>query len=105
MIRRPPRSTLFPYTTLFRSPECQETARTRKGARTGVKVVPQGRRGASTPPEGVIAGSGCRPRNHAPAAGSATSTAHDDFDTALPPGLLPLQSCPDLLYLWVTGCG
>src|SRR5256885_13742739 len=22
MIRRPPRSTLFPYTTLFRSPEC-----------------------------------------------------------------------------------
>src|SRR2546430_12971296 len=27
MIRRPPRSTLFPYTTLFRSlcPQCQET--------------------------------------------------------------------------------
>src|SRR5258705_9099861 len=24
MIRRPPRSTLFPYTTLFRSPEIQE---------------------------------------------------------------------------------
>src|SRR4029434_11333126 len=23
MIRRPPRSTLFPYTTLFRSPACQ----------------------------------------------------------------------------------
>src|SRR5947207_9258039 len=23
MIRRPPRSTLFPYTTLFRSPQCQ----------------------------------------------------------------------------------
>src|SRR2546429_7372430 len=23
MIRRPPRSTLFPYTTLFRSPKCQ----------------------------------------------------------------------------------
>src|SRR5436309_7163848 len=23
MIRRPPRSTLFPYTTLFRSPRCQ----------------------------------------------------------------------------------
>src|SRR3989454_1681570 len=23
MIRRPPRSTLFPYTTLFRSPECE----------------------------------------------------------------------------------
>src|SRR3712207_8430883 len=27
MIRRPPRSTLFPYTTLFRSPEQQGTAR------------------------------------------------------------------------------
>src|SRR2546427_5016102 len=24
MIRRPPRSTLFPYTTLFRSPECAQ---------------------------------------------------------------------------------
>src|SRR2546422_7463029 len=29
MIRRPPRSTLFPYTTLFRSPEEQEVARLR----------------------------------------------------------------------------
>src|SRR2546430_8972456 len=29
MIRRPPRSTLFPYTTLFRSPPgCHETGRT-----------------------------------------------------------------------------
>src|SRR6266850_7095431 len=26
MIRRPPRSTLFPYTTLFRSPRCAPTA-------------------------------------------------------------------------------
>src|SRR5688572_32524282 len=25
MIRRPPRSTLFPYTTLFRSPGCRES--------------------------------------------------------------------------------
>src|SRR4051794_41622616 len=25
MIRRPPRSTLFPYTTLFRSPTCRAT--------------------------------------------------------------------------------
>src|SRR5687768_18541590 len=28
MIRRPPRSTLFPYTTLFRSPHRRETDRT-----------------------------------------------------------------------------
>src|SRR5207249_6214995 len=27
MIRRPPRSTLFPYTTLFRSPRLRNTAR------------------------------------------------------------------------------
>src|SRR3712207_7982986 len=27
MIRRPPRSTLFPYTTLFRSPEAVDAAR------------------------------------------------------------------------------
>src|SRR5258707_7039328 len=26
MIRRPPRSTLFPYTTLFRSPRCRRRA-------------------------------------------------------------------------------
>src|SRR6476646_11706954 len=31
MIRRPPRSTLFPYTTLFRSPRCR-TARPRPPA-------------------------------------------------------------------------
>src|SRR2546430_13686245 len=29
MIRRPPRSTLFPYTTLFRSPELPESRRKR----------------------------------------------------------------------------
>src|SRR5215475_15109655 len=28
MIRRPPRSTLFPYTTLFRSPACPRHGRT-----------------------------------------------------------------------------
>src|SRR3712207_7468897 len=29
MIRRPPRSTLFPYTTLFRSPDDQQRQRTK----------------------------------------------------------------------------
>src|SRR3712207_7257951 len=33
MIRRPPRSTLFPYTTLFRSPHHQEDGRGRRRAR------------------------------------------------------------------------
>src|SRR3712207_8052335 len=34
MIRRPPRSTLFPYTTLFRSPEVP-AAELRRGGRAG----------------------------------------------------------------------
>src|SRR2546427_4888977 len=33
MIRRPPRSTLFPYTTLFRSHPCQEAGGHLPGAR------------------------------------------------------------------------
>src|SRR2546428_3986263 len=52
MIRRPPRSTLFPYTTLFRSPLLVETLRLtargegrgggggRSGARRGRLVAP-----------------------------------------------------------------
>src|SRR5258708_15853337 len=36
MIRRPPRSTLFPYTTLFRSPVGRLAARGRAGLRAGV---------------------------------------------------------------------
>src|SRR2546422_11769954 len=32
MIRRPPRSTLFPYTTLFRSPDERIAARAKAGA-------------------------------------------------------------------------
>src|SRR5258707_7172885 len=33
MIRRPPRSTLFPYTTLFRSADCARLDRRRPGSR------------------------------------------------------------------------
>src|SRR2546425_5021627 len=69
MIRRPPRSTLFPYTTLFRSggtacgapPGCRRTtldagrgagrdgAARRRGERDGTRSdrVPMGRRGAA----------------------------------------------------------
>src|SRR5260370_29811818 len=39
MIRRPPRSTLFPYTTLFRSPEFSTTPSTRTGDKN---PVPEG---------------------------------------------------------------
>src|ERR1039458_10607355 len=35
MIRRPPRSTLFPYTTLFRSPRCDTSTATPPRTRSG----------------------------------------------------------------------
>src|SRR2546430_13132937 len=46
MIRRPPRSTLFPYTTLFRSDVSLECA-AQEGAIVGSEVVSGGRAGAS----------------------------------------------------------
>src|SRR3712207_7493804 len=39
MIRRPPRSTLFPYTTLFRSAGVAALQGERHGARLGAEVV------------------------------------------------------------------
>src|SRR2546422_8379156 len=44
MIRRPPRSTLFPYTTLFRSSQCHR--RGRRGRRHGPALPRFSRRGA-----------------------------------------------------------
>src|SRR3712207_8186852 len=46
MIRRPPRSTLFPYTTLFRSPDHAEPVARAVGqeARVGLREEPSGRR-------------------------------------------------------------
>src|SRR3989442_9170735 len=52
MIRRPPRSTLFPYTTLFRS------------------LPPRSRRAAAVPAESA------RPHRHADSAGTARSEEH-----------------------------
>src|SRR5438477_2482821 len=45
MIRRPPRSTLFPYTTLFRSPLPLALARVSQGAEAGCRGKGGGRRG------------------------------------------------------------
>src|SRR2546429_4422684 len=39
MIRRPPRSTLFPYTTLFRSDRRPGDERVRSGLRRGTDVI------------------------------------------------------------------
>ena len=38
MIRRPPRSTLFPYTTLFRSSDSQSNSRSNPGRSRGIYI-------------------------------------------------------------------
>src|SRR2546430_11284360 len=47
MIRRPPRSTLFPYTTLFRSPRPARQGAGGRGAQCGRSAPPSA---AETPP-------------------------------------------------------
>src|SRR5260370_4201710 len=57
MIRRPPRSTLFPYTTLFRSRELWEYrfhAALRPGGPLGPRVWPTPVRGLSDPTEHLV---------------------------------------------------
>src|SRR5258708_26837809 len=39
MIRRPPRSTLFPYTTLFRSVTCSSSCRRRSQRRNSLRTL------------------------------------------------------------------
>src|SRR5690554_7452637 len=39
MIRRPPRSTLFPYTTLFRSPNCPQVGQEDRHKRSVFKLA------------------------------------------------------------------
>src|SRR5260370_30347428 len=50
MIRRPPRSTLFPYTTLFRSPRFSTRAESRWYAAEGWTIV-----GMTGHPEAILA--------------------------------------------------
>src|SRR5688572_32155195 len=50
MLRRPPRSTLFPYTTLFRSPCSSTWPRGDSSAAPGDSVAPSGNRSFSSPP-------------------------------------------------------
>src|SRR3989440_9441282 len=56
MIRRPPRSTLFPYTTLFRSPDSRTAARACRAAKPSRRAAPRGPHTRScprtTPPRG-----------------------------------------------------
>src|SRR2546430_3122493 len=60
MIRRPPRSTLFPYTTLFRSPAMRRAAAREARPRTpGARR--RARRGCARPAHDVRSRSGPRP--------------------------------------------
>src|SRR2546430_13670962 len=51
MIRRPPRSTLFPYTTLFRSPDRSDRSRARRDPSADTAHW----RGRRTPPDDASA--------------------------------------------------
>src|SRR2546430_11378519 len=62
MIRRPPRSTLFPYTTLFRSP-FPERGRAARGRRA-VPHEPQGDAVGAAAPHGGTADGGPADRAH-----------------------------------------
>src|SRR2546430_9310306 len=71
MIRRPPRSTLFPYTTLFRSRECADApgalrrggpaadGLARLAAVVGLRAIQSGRGARAPGPDG-----GCRSEEH-----------------------------------------
>src|SRR2546430_12548025 len=52
MIRRPPRSTLFPYTTLFRSRAVERVGVRQEIAELGERVAPHA--GDRGPPHGVL---------------------------------------------------
>src|SRR2546425_4310233 len=98
MIRRPPRSTLFPYTTLFRS------AWSGEGELTGIDVSTDG--GQSWSP-GAFAGRWDRPRRSEEHTSELQSLAYlvcrlllekknNEYDHGLPPANVPLQHmCPD----------
>src|SRR5256885_3542016 len=77
MIRRPPRSTLFPYTTLFRSPRRSTAARSRRSA---TKV----RRGRLQTERGARVGRGERPRGLSTrAAGAAVERRSEEHTSEL----------------------
>src|SRR2546427_8746752 len=53
MIRRPPRSTLFPYTTLFRSRTCQISSNGSASAFASSRIEPENRTLAQCSPPSV----------------------------------------------------
>src|SRR5256885_17188706 len=99
MIRRPPRSTLFPYTTLFRSERADRgTGRTRRDARG--EIARPGRRRHSrvfVMSEGPLSGRGIvvtRPREHALALVEHIRAAGADPILFPPHQSLPPENAP-----------
>src|SRR3712207_7306532 len=77
MIRRPPRSTLFPYTTLFRSGMCLETGRglpPRNGEGRPVLRLPHRPHADPTPPPRSGEGDGGRGQSSSRNGGDRKST-------------------------------
>src|SRR3989442_6145167 len=68
MIRRPPRSTLFPYTTLFRSPP--------HAARTAGSPSARSRCPGHSPPSSAAAARGTAPRTTGPGSADDRSEEH-----------------------------
>src|SRR5258706_9612419 len=79
MIRRPPRSTLFPYTTLFRS----RPGRYLSGQRNGSGAVGTARReGGRSAAAGLSGSWRCAGRGHAAADGGSASAARSEEHTS-----------------------
>src|SRR2546426_11907462 len=110
MIRRPPRSTLFPYTTLFRSPVDGGQARLaawppaggHARGRTPPADVPPAHRPGTSPPLGHH-----RPRKTGPYDSAGTGTRHSTR-CCLPPDVLgnptPLAAPPgEMTQAWRAG--
>src|SRR2546425_7871252 len=64
MIRRPPRSTLFPYTTLFRSPVAGDRAGPESGCAVGTGLAGVRRWDATAGPAGGAIASNRRSEEH-----------------------------------------
>src|SRR3712207_7788695 len=79
MIRRPPRSTLFPYTTLFRS-----LVRLLQGARRGVRVTDLSVSMAEDALPGALLGGGPHPRpRHADRKSTRLNSRHANISYAV----------------------
>src|SRR2546422_10656085 len=91
MIRRPPRSTLFPYTTLFRSHELPEPFRADAGDGARVEAAFDHRR------EGEIHRQALTPEDLPDHREVASGSAHPQLDDLTPAAGEAVEEKPDVL--------